>query len=275
MKILVTGATGFIGNYVVEELLKNKYQVVCVIRDEKKLDSFAWRSKVHIIRCDLHQGVPDFLCEKLPNVLIHLAWSGLPNYKSLFHLEKNLPADIRFLRTMVELGVKQILVTGTCFEFGIQNGPLESEMPTSPHNPYALAKDTLRKWLQELQSEKDFILQWVRLFYIYGAGQNTNSILAQLDRAIDSGDTVFNMSGGEQLRDYLPVEKVAEYITKIVNHPEKQGIYHCCSGKPISIRKLVEAHINNRKANIKLNLGHYPYNDFEAMEFWGVPSKIE
>ena len=226
MKILVTGATGFIGNYVVQELLKNKYQVVCVIRDEKKLDSFDWRSKVDIIRCDLHQGTPDILENDLPDALLHLAWSGLPNYKSLHHLERNLPADMRFLRVMIESGIKQVLVTGTCFEFGMQNGPLSPEMPTFPHNPYALAKDTLRKWLQELQSERDFVLQWVRLFYIYGPGQNPNSILAQLDRAIDAGDSVFNMSGGEQLRDYLPVEKAAEYLTEIMNYPKKHGILH-------------------------------------------------
>ena len=252
MKILVTGATGFIGHHVVEELLKNKYQVVCVIRDEKKLESLVWRSKVHIIRCDLHQGIPDLFGEKLPDALIHLAWSGLPNYKSLHHMEENLPADMRFLGAMADIGIKNLVVTGTCFEFGMQNGPLSPEMPTSPDNPYGLAKDTLRKWLQELRKETDFNLKWIRLFYLFGRGQNSNSILAQLDRAIDSNDTVFNMSSGEQLRDYLPVEKVAEYLTKIVTNNDKKDILHCCSGEPISIRKLVEQHLDKRKAKINV-----------------------
>jgi nucleoside-diphosphate-sugar epimerase len=269
MKVLVTGATGFIGRHVVTQLLKNKHKVLCVVRDKNKLDAFDWSSKVEILQYDLHQKIPDFSGKIKPGALIHLAWSGLPNYKSMHHMEENLPADMRFLRAMFELGIKQILVTGTCFEFGMQNGPLGPGMPTFPHNPYALAKDTLRKWLQEMQKEKEFILQWVRLFYIYGPNQNTNSILSQLDRVIDAGDPVFNMSGGEQLRDYLPVSKVSEYLAFMVDHPEIKGVHHCCSGTPISIHNLVLEHLKKRKAKIKLNLGIYPYNDFEAMAFWG------
>lgn len=270
MKILVTGATGFVGQHVINELLYKKHEVTCIVRNEKKLKLFDWQSKVDIIHCDIHQEIPDLSKKNLPDALIHLAWSGLSNYKSFHHLGKNLPADMHFLRSMVEQGLKQILVTGTCFEFGKRDGPLSPEMPTFPHNPYALAKDTLRKWLQELQKEKEFVLQWVRLFYIYGSGQNPNSILSLLDRAIDAGDPVFNMSGGEQLRDYLPVRNVAEYLSEMVDYPEKQGVYHCCSGKPISIRRLVEEHIIKRNANIKLNLGHYPYPEYEAMAFWGA-----
>ena len=275
MKILVTGSTGFIGNHLVTKLLKKKYQVVCAVRDKKKLDSLPWASEVDIIECDLHKGLPSFLGDNIPDTLMHLAWSGLPNYYSLHHMEKNLPADMRFLRAMIDLGIKNLVVTGTCFEFGMQNGPLSSDMPTSPHNSYALAKDTLRKWLEALLDEIDFNLKWVRLFYIYGKGQNSSSIIAQLDQAIDSNESVFNMSGGEQLRDYLPVEKVTEFLTEIIVHNNTKGILHCCSGNPISIRRLVEEHIKKRNSRIKLNLGYYPYNDFEPKAFWGIPSKIK
>jgi dTDP-6-deoxy-L-talose 4-dehydrogenase (NAD+) len=80
-------------------------------------------------------------------------------------------------------------------------------MPTAPVTPYGLAKDTLRKFLEMLQEVHPFTLQWVRLFYLYGPGQNPKSLLSQLDAAIEQGDPVFRMSGGEQLRDYLPVDR--------------------------------------------------------------------
>ena len=105
---------------------------------------------------------------------------------------------------MIDQGLKQVLVTGTCFEYGMQNGCLTEEMPTLPANPYALAKDILRKSLQLLQQQSSFILQWARLFYMYGPGQNPNSLLAQLERAIDNGESVFNMSGGEQTNSISP-----------------------------------------------------------------------
>lgn len=272
MKILVTGATGFVGRHVINELLDKDHEVVCIIRDEKKLALFKWSNKVKTINCDIYENIPDLKEIEMPDALIHLAWSGLPNYQSLHHLEQNLPGDQRFLRSMVYMGIKNILVTGTCFEFGKQNGALFPDMPTFPDNPYAIAKDTLRKWLQALKEEKKFVLKWVRLFYMYGPGQNPNSILSQLDCAIDNGEPVFNMSGGEQLRDYLPIEKVAQCLVDIVENSGKQGIIHCCSGKPISIRRLVKEHIVKRKGEIKINLGYYPYPENEAMAFWGEDS---
>ena len=60
-----------------------------------------------------------------------------------------------------------------------------------------------------------FDCKWIRLFYMYGEGQNPNSLLSQLQTALQNGDQEFNMSGGEQERDYLPIEKVAEYIVTI------------------------------------------------------------
>lgn len=272
MKILVTGATGFIGQHVVPELLNRKHNVMAVARNDVKIRNFEWHSKVNFINCDIHD-----IDEKLvqlfsqQDAIIHLAWPGLPNYKDLFHFEHNLNADYQFIKSLIDNGMKQCLITGTCFEYGMQNGSLSESTQTNPMNPYALAKDTLRKFLQLLQKNKPngFILQWVRLFYMYGHGQNENSLLSQLDRAIDNGEKSFDMSGGEQLRDYLPVEEVARRIVNLLENPEFDGIANICHGEPISIKKLVEQHVEKRRVKIQLNMGVYPYPDFEAMAFWG------
>ena len=107
---------------------------------------------------------------------------------------------------------------------------------------------------------------------MYGPGQNPKSLLSQLDAAIDRGDPVFRMSGGEQIRDYLPVEEVARRIVQIAGHPDCHGIINCCSGRPVSIRRLVEEHITRRGARIELELGYYPYPEYEPMAFWGDES---
>jgi len=275
MKILVTGATGFVGQHVVPELLKRKHEVVAVARNLGKGQGKPWYKKVTFHARDIYDQKLDPAVEfGVPDVLIHLAWPGLPNYKDLFHFETNLPGDYNFIKKMIVAGTKHVLVTGTCFEYGMQCGQLSEETITLPSNPYGLAKDTLRKFLQGLQKTQQFTLQWVRLFYMYGVGQNPKSVLAQLDKTIDNKETIFNMSGGEQLRDYLPVEEVANILVSLIEHPECNGIINCCSGKPISIRNLVEKRIAERKANIKLNLGFYPYPDYEPMAFWGKRDKI-
>jgi len=275
MKVLVTGSTGFIGNYVVGELLKYNFDVIASGIELKKEIHPDWLEKVTYIQADLNESRKDwFSFFEKPDMLIHLSWEGLPNYKELFHLERNLPNNYFFLKNMVENGCKKVAVTGTCFEYGIQSGALKEDLETKPDNPYALAKDCLRKFLEQLQKKVDFNLKWIRLFYMYGKGQNTNSILSQLEQSLTRKDKVFNMSGGKQLRDYLPVEKVAEYIVKISIDDKITGIINCCSGEPISIRKFVENYIAEKNKNIELNLGNYPYPDYEPMAFWGDNKKL-
>ena len=276
MKILVTGATGFIGNNVVLRLQARGHSVVAVARSEQRASTLSWYPETKFIACNIHSGGGELTAEKFgyPDALVHLAWPGLPNYKSLFHYEDTLFADYFFIKSLVEQGLKQVLVSGTCLEYGMQKDCLTEDMPTFPNNPYALAKDTLRKFLQSLQKQMPFTLQWCRLFYMYGRGQNPGSLLAQLDSAIDRGDKCFNMSGGEQLRDFLPVEEIARRIASLAEHVESDGIYNCCSGTPISIRALVEERIHERNAKIELNLGFYPYPDYEPMAFWGDAAKL-
>ena len=276
MKVLVTGATGFVGRHVVSELFTRGHDVIAIARNLDRAKSMPWYRKVTFFACDIHEPTLDLVqIFGVPDALMHLAWPGLPNYKDLFHFEKNLPADYFFLKNMILTGTKQILVTGTCLEYGMQSGALSEETPAMPTTPYGLAKDTLRKFLQSLQAKHSFTLQWARLFYMYGSGQNPNSLLAQLDLAIERKDAVFNMSGGEQVRDYLPVESVARKLVLLLEHPECSGIINCCSGQPVSVRQLVEERVAKRQANIKLNLGYYPYPDYEPMAFWGDNTKLK
>lgn len=271
MKVAVTGGTGFIGNHLITHLLMEGHDVLVTGTNEEKAKVYEWYSKVRFVTLNISSTISE---EKLKEIarcqkLIHLAWSGLPNYKELFHFEVNLMPQYNFLKTLVEMGMQDITVAGTCMEYGLQNGCLTVDSPVDPQNSYAIAKDTLRRFLVQLQTKSNFNLKWVRLFYMFGKGQSDKSILSQLDRALDNGDEAFNMSGGEQLRDYLPVEKVAENISKLCIQQYKTGIYNCSSGIPISVRTLVEAHLKRRNKTIKLNLGFYPYPDFEAMAFWG------
>ncbi|AFI85190.1 NAD-dependent epimerase/dehydratase family protein [Methylophaga nitratireducenticrescens] len=275
MKLLVTGATGFIGNHFVVQALRQGHQITVITRDKSNVLNTGWGHQVDSIEADIEQPetkLPDTIASH--DALIHLAWSGLPNYQQSFHLDIVLPAHKQFLQTMIEAGTKHILVTGTCLEYGKQEGRLTESMPVFPDVSYAQAKDHLRQWLISMQKQRPFILQWCRLFYTYGSGQHANSLLSQLEQAIENGDPVFNMSGGEQVRDYLAVETVAQYLLKVIERQDCNGILNICSGEPITILELVKNFIAARQSNIELNLGYYPYPDYEAMAFWGDAGKL-
>jgi dTDP-6-deoxy-L-talose 4-dehydrogenase (NAD+) len=277
-KILVTGATGFIGHYVVTELLQKGYEVIASSANREKAEKAPWYKQVRYVPFDLEKFDPatdyyQFFGQ--PHRLLHLAWEGLPQYKADFHLEINYPRHAALLANLVSHGLKDMTVTGTCFEYGMQEGCLREDMPALPANPYAIAKNKLRLQLEDLQKKTPFLLRWPRLFYMYGKGQSPNSLLSQLDRALAAGEKVFNMSGGQQVRDYLPVEKVAEYLADIATQQHVGGIINCCSGDPVTVKELVERHLRNRHATITLNLGFYPYPDYEPMRFWGDNTKLK
>lgn len=266
-QIIVTGATGFIGQNLMPLLINKNYEVIAIARDVSKAKNFNWYPLVTFITKDIYKEAIDIEIKEGAS-LIHLAWQGLPNYKSLFHFEENLPKSFQFIKSLVRSGVSKVLVAGTCLEYGFQSGPLRSTTPTKPSNPYALAKDTLRQYLNYLKKEELFSLQWARFFYMYGQGQNPKSIIARLDSAIDGGEKIFNMSGGEQLRDYLPIQSAVEKLLAVFEN-NSEGVFNICSGKPISIRNLVEERIRERGSSIKMNLSYYPYLDYEPMAFWG------
>ncbi|MEN5044759.1 NAD(P)-dependent oxidoreductase [Pseudomonas fluorescens] len=276
MNVLVTGATGFVGRHLVAALLARGCAVRAVARNVETAASMPWINHVEFVAADIHAADLDIaaLTDGI-DVLAHLAWPGLPNYRALFHFEHNLMADYRFIKGAVEAGVKQVLVTGTCFEYGMQSGPLGESVEPQPSNPYGLAKHTLHLFLQNLQQEKPFTLQWARLFYLHGEGQNPNSLLAALDRAIDAGEASFNMSGGEQLRDFLPIASAADYLAAILHQRDFNGVINCASGQPVSVRALVEQRLRERGAALKLNLGHYPYPSHEPMAFWAVTERLQ
>ena len=273
MKIAVTGASGFVGRHVLAELSQLDVELVAVTRKATRLRGLS--DSICVVEMDIAHSTPD--CYELlgkPDALIHLAWDGLPNYMSLHHFETELPSQYGFLKNMLDGGLSSLTITGTCFEYGMQYGALSEDMVMLPDNPYGYAKNALYRQLSLLQQQKDFNLTWLRLFYMYGDGQPPTSIYSLLKASVERGDEVFNMSGGEQLRDFLPVDKVAEVIARLTTNNGNYGAVNLCSGKPVSIRALVERWLEENDWKIHLNLGYYPYPNYEPMAFWGDARRL-
>ena len=270
--VAVTGATGFVGAHVVRCLQKMPCcRVVAAGRNAARLRDLGVDYVVH----DLDIESPDCY-ERFgsPDVLIHLAWEGLPNYNELFHIEQNLVNSYRFLKAMVVGGLPTLAVSGTCYEYGLASGCLCEDLTPTPTTSYGTAKDALRRFLEHLRMTTPYSLRWGRFFFMYGEGQNQRALIPQLDLALDNRVKAFNMSGGEQLRDYLPVERVAELIVRVALQRSFDGIFNICSGNPVSVRRLVEQRIVARKGLIELNLGTFPYPEHEPMAYWGDPSRL-
>ncbi len=276
MKVAITGATGFIGRYLIQALKGLNHELLCVGRNKEKLSQLRAQYDVQYLCTDIGNKCENWF-EFLgrPDVVIHLAWDDLNDYKTLKHLHQYLPIHVEFIRNLVDNGLRKIVISGTCFEYGLQSGSIQETDSTNPVTPYGTAKDTLRQYLSYLQSQRPFSLIWLRYFYMYGDGQPKKSFFSQLECAIEQNDSVFNMSGGEQLRDYLPVKQIASLTATLACDAQAKGTYNICSGYPVSMRSLAEKKITEKNSSITLKLGHYPYPDYESMAFWGNRTKLD
>ncbi len=277
-KVLVTGASGFIGTHIVERLLDRGFHVIASSSSEKKAQTKSWYKSVEYIPFKLEsfddkKNYFNFFSQ--PDVLIHLAWEGLPNYKENFHLDENLPRHTAFIVNMIKNGLSDLTVAGTCLEYGLSGGCLVEDAAYHPIVPYAIAKDELRKNIASSITDSEVSFKWARLFYMYGQGQSAKSLISQLDKALENGESEFNMSGGEQVRDFLPVEMMAAYIVDVATQKKIDGIINCCSGIPIKLLDFVQQYLEEKKKSIKLNLGYYDYLDYEPMSFWGDTKKLK
>jgi len=271
MRVAVTGASGFIGRHVVRELLKRGVEVVAISRHLPALPTIP---AITPLAMDIGDAGPDpFASMGHPDALLHLAWSGLPNYRSNHHLDEELPRHIAFLDACINAGLGRLVVAGTCLEYGLQSGELDEAMPTRPTTAYGEAKHQLHQHLLEQKKSHNFGLGWLRLFYLYGSGQAATSLYPQLRSAVASGSD-FDMSGGDQIRDFLAIETAAAYIASLTLDFPDAGTVNVCSGHPATVVDTVNGWLENWDANISLNRGVYSRPDYEPLAFWGSAQRL-
>lgn len=275
MKVVVTGATGFVGRYVVPCLLKAGCEVVALSRS---LENAIGYDDENFFVAKYEIGSNEKIDESLikdTDVLLHLAWGNVNEVNSDVHLNNHLPMHYEFIKQVIEFGVKNIFVLGSCYEYGMCKGSIKEDHTTKPVTAYGISKDRLRSQLVQLGNDISFNLTWGRLFFVYGEGQVHSSIYNQLMSAIKNGDAEFKMSKGDQVLDYIQVHEAADTIVKLVMKKSNIGCVNICSGNPITLLSLVERWLDEEYASVKLVLGAYPYRSYEPKSFWGNRSYLD
>ena len=267
MKIAITGATGFIGQHVRNVLAKTDNDVVLVVRHVERVGDKSAREE--IVAADLSQARTDwFQLFGRPDIVLHLAWGGLPNYMDCYHVDVELPTQLRFLTALIKSGLKKLGVTGTCYEYGISSGALSEDQETNPNTPYGIAKDRLRKELFKLRSTQHFDITWARIFYPYGEGQSESSIYSQLTRAISNNEKEFAIGSGTQMLDFIQVTTVAKALLAFVTEIKGIGLINVGSGEPQTVIEFVERLICRFESNIVPKVGVINDREYESISFW-------
>lgn len=270
MKVLVTGANGYIGRYVVEELLKKNNEVIAVDVNFDGLNEKAKRMNV-----DIFSGNPDIYSElSEPDVCIHMAWRNGFVHNHMSHIE-DFPKHYRFINDMVEGGLPHIVVMGSMHEVGYFEGAITEDSPCNPMSLYGVSKNALRQLVLMLAQNKNICAQWIRGYYITGDDLRNNSVFAKLTQAALDGKEEFPFTSGKNKYDFIDVKELAEQIVATAMQTEIDGIINCCSGEPVSLADKMEAFIKEHEFNIKLKYGAFPNRAYDSPAVWGDATKIK
>ncbi len=249
-RILVTGASGFIGRHALVPLQKLGFEVHAVARTSREnVSGIQW----HVANLLNPDETSELLQKVQPTHLLHFAWYA--EHGKFWNSEQNLEwlsATLRLLKIFVECGGKRFVGSGSCAEYGWDGRSVyEERAPLNPATLYGATKASAYLTGSAFAQTKEITFAWGRIFHLFGPGEFPNRIVPALIRAHLTGEPL-DCSQGTQLRDFLPVSAVAEAFAHLCAS-EVEGAVNIGSGRGVTLRELSEkiSMAVDRKADIR------------------------
>ena len=269
MKILVTGANGYIGSKVVKALCDYGVEVIATDFNDGNIDSRATYKPANIFE-DKDDWYSFF---GKPDVCLYLAWRDGFVHNSDKHM-LDLSSHYKFLTNLISNGLPQVAVMGTMHEVGYYEGAIDENTPCNPLSQYGVAKNALRKSIKLYASQHDCKFQWLRAYYIFGDDLHGNSIFCKIRQAVKEGKASFPFTSGKNQYDFIRDEDLAKCISLCIMQDEVLGIINVCSGKPVSLADQIEWYIKANSLPIKLDYGKYPDRPYDSPCIYGDDAKL-
>ena len=269
MKVLVTGANGYLGQGVVKELLDKGHEVVAVDMATQNIDDRAEKKAVNLFEIE-----DPYKFFGQPDVLLHMAWrDGFVHYSEAHF--NDLPNHIGFIKKFAESEISTIAVMGSMHEIGFFEGSIDEKTPCQPESFYGIAKNALRQATEVLCKQNNKIFQWLRGYYIVGNTKFGSSIFSKITAAAEEGKTKFPFTLGLNQFDFINYEEFCKQVASCITQDKVNGVINICSGRPEKLADRVERFISENNYQIKLEYGAFPDRPYDSKAVWGNNAKIQ
>ena len=277
MKVLLTGATGFIGSNIAKSLLENGHQVYAThrtISSFEKCSSFI--DKINWINTDL-QDWKQQIKDINPDQLIHVAWGGIgAKERNNWDIQiKNFWFSKELFDLAKECGIKKVIGIGSQAEYGVYGYPINEETVPKPQDAYGATKTLTANYLRNLFENSQTEWYWIRIFSVFGEGENSEWLMPTVISKLLRKESI-QLTPCEQKYNYLYIGDFLSNFMSVVNCLQnRSGIYNLCNKDSIELKELLLqiAEIMNISPEF-LEFGKIRYRENQNMLIAGDNSKF-
>jgi nucleoside-diphosphate-sugar epimerase len=273
-KVLLTGATGFVGRQVFEHLIQSDIDIILVIRRGSAHQFKPFKNVVKMIETDdlFKEGSAWWAASCCDiDLVINVAWYTEPG--EYLTSDRNLDClrgSLNLAEGCVIAGVERFVGVGSCAEYKISNEPIRHDELLEPLTLYAAAKVATLNMLEQFFMTKNISFTWCRLFYLYGEAEDERRLVPYIRSQLSLGKTA-DLSAGYQVRDFINV-KVAGRIIADVALSQQSGVVNVCSGRPTTVRELAIKIAKEYGREDLLNFGARKDNILDPPYMVGIPN---
>lgn len=276
-RIVITGATSFIGVHLIKEWIKSNCEIYAIVRpNSNNIERINKNNKIHIIEADMNDYTK--LVNEIPKAdcFYHLAWEGArrPYRDDVRIQKKNYVGAVQAMELAESLECNFFLGSGSQAEYGVTNGSVDENYPCNPNTEYGREKLHAYETLCKMAYQSGIKFIWTRIFSIYGRYDYSGTLIMSSLRKMKNDESI-EMTEATQLWDYLHVIDAAKAMKLFAQTQCDSGVYIIASGDSKPLNQFVKEMKVITESKSELKFGSVPYGSTGPVNLMPNPQKIQ